>query len=210
MWRGPAADWQPATTRLQNVGVAVRTWAEMRESIAERLIRQTGHDVAWWNDRVAAHHGLADESALRAWLTGECVTGYQQMLLVMERFGYPDFLLASADELLHSQYAGREQLRPILDAVVAAVAMFGPVDVQARKTYTSLLTPRRTFAAVKPATRTRVDVALRLDGVAPEGRLLDGRNTAGGGLNVRLALESVEDLDAEALELLRQAYNASL
>lgn len=88
--------------------------------------------------------------------------------------------------------------------------MFGPVDVQARKTYTSLLTPRRTFAAVKRATRARVDVALRLDGAAPGGRLLDGRNTAGGGLNVRLALESVEDLDAEALELLRQAYDASL
>lgn len=210
MSRGPAADWQSDTARLQNVGVAVRTWAEMRESIAERLIRQTGHDVSWWNDRVAAQHGVADESALRAWLTGEGVTGYQQMLLVMERFGYPDFLLASADELLDSQYAGREQLRPILEAVVAAVAMFGPVDVQARKTYTSLLTPRRTFAAVKPTTRTRVDVALRLDGVAPDGRLLDGRNTAGGGLNVRLALESVEDLDAEALELLRQAYDASL
>ncbi len=210
MSRGPAADWQSDTARLQNVGVAIQTWAEMRESIAERLTRQTGHDVAWWNDRVAAQHGLADESALRAWLTREGVTGYQQMLLVMERFGYPDFLLASADELLDSQYAGREQLRPILDAVVAAVAMFGPVDVQARKTYTSLLTPRRTFAAVKPTTRTRVDVALRLDGVAPDGRLLDGRNTAGGGLNVRLALESVEDLDAEALELLRQAYDASL
>jgi Domain of unknown function (DUF5655) len=187
----------------------VRSWEQMREQIQARLIRQTGHDLGWWNDRIAAQDGLPDESALRTWLTGQEVTGYQQMLLVMERFGYPDFLLASADELLDGQYAERPQLRPILDAVVAAVLTFGPVDIQARKTYTSLLTPRRTFAAVRPATRTRVDVALRLDGATPGGRLLDGRNTAGGGLSVRIALESVTDLDAEALELLRRAYDAS-
>jgi hypothetical protein len=41
------------------------------------------------------------------------------------------------------------------------------------------------------------------------GRLLDGRNTAGGGLNVRLPLESVDNLDAEALTLLRKAYETS-
>ena len=72
----------------------------MRESIAARLLRQTGHDVAWWNSRIAgcAEPGeLGGEPELRAWLDGKGVTGYQQMLLVMETFGYPDYLLASAD-----------------------------------------------------------------------------------------------------------------
>jgi Domain of unknown function (DUF5655) len=187
----------------------MRTWTEMRESITAALIRDTGHDVAWWNERMSSQPGSADEPALRTWLTGQGVTGYQQMLLVMERFGYPDYLLASADELLDGQYADRPQLRPILDAVVAAAYTFGPVDVQARKTYTSLLTPRRTFAAVKPTTRTRVDLVLRLDGAGPGGRLLDGRNSAGGGLNVRLALQSVANLDDEAIQLLRRAYQES-
>jgi Domain of unknown function (DUF5655) len=195
--------------RRHNGAMPVRTWAEMRESITSALIRDTGHDVAWWNERIAAEPAIADEGALRGWLNTEGVTGYKQMLLVMERFGYPDFLLASADDLLDGQYADRPQLRPILDAVVAAACTFGPVDVQARKTYTSLLTPRRTFAAVKATTRTRVDLVLRLDGARPGGRLLDGRNSAGGGLNVRLALQSVADLDAEALDLLQRAYEAS-
>jgi len=190
--------------------MAARTWAEMREQIAARLEQQTGHDVPWWNDRIAVQPGPADEGALRDWLGSEGVTGYQQMLLVMERFGYPDFLLATADELVDAQYADRPALRPILDAVVAGASTFGPVEVQARKTYTCLITPRRTFAAVRPTTRTRVDLVLRLDGVSPGGRLLDGRNSAGGGLNLRVALESVDDLDAEALALLRRAYDASL
>jgi hypothetical protein len=187
----------------------LRTWAEMRQSIEDRLLRQTGHDIAWWNERIASAGGLNDESTLRAWLTDEGVTGYQQMLLVMERFGYPDFLLATADDLLDGQYADRPVLRPILDAVIAAASTFGALDVQARKTYTSLCTPRRTFAAVRPTTKTRVDLALRLDGVQPGGRLLDGKNTAGGGLNLRIALETVDDLDGEALTLLREAYDKS-
>ena len=187
--------------------VMPRTWTEMRASVAARLERQTGHDVSRWNERIAQTSGLDGESALRAWLTSEEVTGYQQMLLVMERFGYPDYLLATADELLDGQYADRPQLRPLLAAVVTVVAAFGPVDIQYRKTYTSLLTPRRAFAAVKPTTKTRVDVALRLDGTVPGGRLLDGRSTAGGTINVRFVLASVGDLDTEALALLRRAYD---
>ena len=178
-------------------------------SIAERLLRQTGHDVAWWNERIRAQDGVGDEASLRAWLSGQQVTGYQQMLLVMETFGYPQFLLASADELIDGQYADREALRPILDAVLAAAAGLGEVEVQARKTYTTLLTPRRTFAAVRPTTKTRVDLGLRLDGVAPGGRLLDGRNTAGGSVNLRLPLVSVDDLDDEAVELLGRAYRTN-
>src|SRR5215470_1665533 len=111
--------------------MAIRTWEQMRTSICERLVRQTGHDIAWWNERVAVEPGLGDEAALRGWLTEMGVTGYQQMLLVMERFGDPDYLQASADDLIDGQYHDRRQLRPILDAVVAAATTFGPVDIQA-------------------------------------------------------------------------------
>ncbi|MGH7777476.1 MAG: hypothetical protein ACREPI_09925 [Candidatus Dormibacterales bacterium] len=46
--------------------MAVRTWEEMRPSIAERLVRQTGHDVVWWNERAAGRAGHDDEAAFAA------------------------------------------------------------------------------------------------------------------------------------------------
>jgi hypothetical protein len=62
-----------------------------------RLLEQrTGTGVAEWNDRVASS-GAADERALRQWLAEHGVTGYPQMLLVMERFGYPDVPTADAE-----------------------------------------------------------------------------------------------------------------
>lgn len=182
----------------------------MRSSIAERLLGQTGHDLDWWKARIEERPEAENEVSLRAWLAANQVTGYQQMLLVMERFGYPDYLLASAEELLDAQYRDRADLRPVLDAVLAAASEIGAVEVQARKTYVSLLTPRRTFAAVRPTTRSRIDLVVRLDGVEPEGRLLDGRNSAGGGLNLRLELRSIDDLDDEAVRVLERAYRASL
>ena len=187
-----------------------RSWEEMRTSIAARLVRQTGHDVAWWNEAIAAAERTSDEASLRAWLSDRGVTGYQQMLLVMETLGYPAFLLASADELIDAQYADRQALRPILDTVVAVAGALGEVEVQARKTYTTLLTPRRTFAAVRPTTKTRVDLGLRIDGEHPGGRLLDGRNTAGGSVNLRLPLSAMDDVDDEAVGLLRRAYQANI
>jgi hypothetical protein len=181
------------------------TWEAMRERIHAQLERQTGAGVAQWNERIAAA-GLADEPALRRWLGEQDVTGYPQMLLVYEAFGYPDFLLATADELVDGQYEDRPQLRPIFDAVVAAVSGFDGVTVQARKTYVSLVSPRRTFAVVKATTRTRVDLGLRLPGVQPAGSALAAKSLGNDNINLRVPLSSVDNLDREALAWLRRAY----
>src|SRR5690242_10768624 len=93
-----------------------RSWQEMREQEINWLIERTGDGLETWNARVLAQ-GLDDEQALRAWLTEQGVTGYPQMLLVMERFGYPDYLQATADELIDNQYADRPDLRPVYDAI---------------------------------------------------------------------------------------------
>jgi Family of unknown function (DUF5990)/Domain of unknown function (DUF5655) len=68
---------------------------------------------------------------------------------------------ADADQLIDGQYADRPQLRPVLDAVLAAASALGPVTVQPRKTCVSLVSPRRTFAAVQPTTKSLVDLGLR-------------------------------------------------
>ena len=81
-------------------------------------------------------------------------------------------LSAEARELIDAQFADRPHLRPVLDAVLAALPGIGPVTVQARTTLVSLVTPRRTFAVVRATTKNRVDLGLRLDSTPPGGRLL--------------------------------------
>jgi len=111
---------------------------------------------------------------------------------------------AEADELIAGQYADRPQLRPVFDAVLAALPAVGPATVQARKTMVSLVTPRRTFAVIQAATKSRVDLGLRLDGTEPGGRLLPARDL--GAATVRIALTAPSDIDGEVLGWLRRAY----
>jgi hypothetical protein len=187
----------------------VRSWSGVREWSAGLLRSRTGDDVATWNGRVAAA-GLGDEQSVRGWLAEHGVTGYAQALLVWERFGYPDFLTADSGELIDGQYADRPQLRPVLDVVLAAMPSLGPVTAVARKSCVSLVSPRRTFAAVQATTKSRVDLGLRLDHTEPAGRLLVAKNIASGTINLRIALGGPGDVDEEVLGWLRRAYDESV
>ena len=184
----------------------VRDWQGMRAMFERLLEERTGTGVATWNLRIKKER-LHDEKSVRAWLTKQGVTGYAQTLLVMERFGYPDFLTATADELIDGQYADRPHLRPIFDAVVKAAVGLGDVTIQARKTYVSLVSPRRTFARVQPTTKNRVDLALRLDGEKPGGRLRPSKIHET--MPVQIGLSSLKEVDAEAVRWLRRAYRES-
>jgi hypothetical protein len=177
----------------------------MTERIAEQLRQQTGRDVAAWRN-VLARRKFPSERDLRDWLAGEGVNGYPQNLLVWEVFGYPDHLVASADALLDAQYADRPHLRPILDACLAILPDVGHVTVQLRKTFVSLMTPRRTFATVEPVARNRVELGLRLTGVKPTGRLQPARSMGNSSMTMRISLRSAQELDAEIIGWLRKAY----
>ncbi|NUT97198.1 MAG: hypothetical protein HOY78_34775 [Saccharothrix sp.] len=189
--------------------VQVENWREMVDWSADLLVRSTGEGVPEWNRRVL-ESGVASEPELRDWLRAQHVTGYAQMLLVMERFGYPDFTTASSDELVDRQYADRPELRPILDRLLAEAALLGPLHVQARKTYVALVSPRRTFAIVKATTRTRVDLGLRLAGHEPEGRLEGAASLGNDAITVRVGISSADDIDDETLAWLRHAYTSNL
>ncbi len=182
----------------------------MREQEIRWLVERTGEGLDTWNARVR-EVGFADETGLRAWLTEQGVTGYPAMLLVMERFGYPDYLQATADELIDGQYSDRPDLRPILDTILGLLPSVGEVEVQARKTYVALISPKRTFAAVQPTTKKRVDLGLRLPaGQQPLGRLEKAPNFAQSSVTHKIGLASVDDIDPEVKGWLRKAYEANV
>jgi hypothetical protein len=167
------------------------------------LERQTGEGVEVWNRRISKQRPH-DEASLRAWLLRQGITGYAQSLLVMERFGYPEFVRATARELIERQYGDRPQLRPIYEAIIKAATTYDEVAIQARKTYVALVSSRRTFARIQPTTRTRLDLGLRLDSQAPGGRLQPSRIHET--MRVQIGLSAPNEVDAEVRKWLRQAY----
>jgi hypothetical protein len=180
-----------------------RDWSHNREMWIRVLEKLTGKNLEYWNARIKKKK-FADEQRLKEWLAEQDVTGYAEQLLVMERFGYPDFLTSPADELIDAQYVDRKHLRPIYEAIVAAARNFGEVVIQARKGYVSLLMPKRTFARVRATTKDRIDLAIRLEGTQPRGRLKQSRIHET--MPVQVGLTELKDLDKAVLKWLRKAY----
>ncbi|MET4592474.1 DUF5655 domain-containing protein [Arthrobacter sp. 754] len=183
-----------------------RTWQGMVDSNQALLERKTGHGVGYWAER-ARSAGLKNDAELRGWMrTEHGITGYAQYAVSWELFGYPDFMLRDADELIDGQYANHPGLRPIADALLAWAAATDGVEIQMRKGYVSLLGPRRKFAQVTRTTNTAVDVALRLDAAA-EGRLEALKTRTENPFTRRVRLTSVDQVDGELLDILAKALD---
>lgn len=66
------------------------------------------------------------------------------------------------------------------------------------------MTPRRTFARIQPTTRSRVDLGLRLAGIEPGERLTPSKIHET--MPLQISLTSLDEIDAEVLGWLQQAY----
>jgi hypothetical protein len=183
-----------------------KTWQTMVDSNQQLLLRKTGQDVAYWAD-LARTAGIRDDGGLRAWMRDEHgITGYAQYAVSWELFGYPDFMLRDADELIDGQYANHPELRPIANAILAWASATEGVEIQMRKGYVSLHSPRRKFAQVTRTTNTAVDVALRLDAPA-EGRVDALKARADDPFDRRVRLTAAEQVDGELLDILALALD---
>ena len=181
-----------------------RTWQGMVDSNQALLQRKTGHDVRFWAERARAA-GMENDAQLRGWMREEHgITGYAQYAVSWELFGYPDFMLRDADELIDAQYAGHPGLRPIADALLAWASATEGVEIQMRKGYVSLHSPGRKFAQVTRATNTAVDLTLRLD--IPTGGRVDAiRVRADDPFDRRVRLTAADQVDEDILDVLATA-----
>ena len=181
----------------------------MYERIAGQIKRETGSDVGAWNARIK-ERGPSSAADHNAWLNEQGIYGYPAMLLGFETFGYPDYLEASADELIDGQYRDKPAIRPIYDRLIERLPDVGEVEVQTRKTYVALIGPKRTFASIQPTTKTRVDVGLRFDDASLARGLELAKSIGQSSMTHKLGLSAADDVNAESVGWLRRAYEANL
>jgi hypothetical protein len=107
------------------------------------------------------------------------------------------------------QYDGaKAALKPIYDKLVDICEGFGKdVELSPKKGYVSLRRTRQ-FATIHPSTATRVDVGIKLAGVAPKDRL-EAAGSWNGMVTHRVRIEKLLDVNAELKAWLRAAYDAA-
>jgi hypothetical protein len=185
-----------------------KTPDEMMGAVSASLAERTGRPLAEWVALVQAS-GIdpLDQNAVRRWLRSEHgVPQNSQWAIADAAARAAGWQRPSVAEYIDGQYAGaKAALRPIYDALAAAVTRFGgDVTVEGRGSYTPFVRGRQ-FAAVAAATRDRVDLGLRFTDPPPDGRLQ--RSTGPGQATHKIGLRSVADVDDQVLHLLRLAYD---
>lgn len=182
---------------------------EMLKSMLANLPEKTGKSLGEWKE-LLSKEGLSAHKEIMAFLkrTHGVTHGFANLISQKARAaaagGAP-----SEEDLVDAQYSGaKESLRPIYDALAAAVQRFGPdVALAPKKTYVSLRRKKQ-FALIQPSTKTRVDVGINLKGKEPTSRL-----EASGSFNAmvshRVRVTDVAEVDDQLLGWLKEAYEAA-
>ncbi|MEO0553109.1 MAG: DUF4287 domain-containing protein [Bacteroidota bacterium] len=113
------------------------------------------------------------------------------------------------DDLVAQQYKGKENLIPIYDKVIETVSKFGADVVITPKKGSVSIIRKRQFALIKPATKTRIDLGLKLKDVPNQGRL-EGSGPFGTMCTHRIQITSLEGVDQEVSQRLEEAYKKSI
>ena len=177
------------------------------QAMIQNMPEKTGKPVTEWF-KILADSGLEKHGEMMKLLKGEygVTHGYANMIIQLYRAQDATEAPTESD-LLTAQYAGaKAAMRPIYDAVLAAVTPFGTdVVIAPKKTYVSLRRSKQ-FAIVQASAKDRVDVGLNLKDVESTERLEGG--TVFGGMCTRLVrLGDPVDVDEELIAWLRQAYD---
>jgi hypothetical protein len=180
---------------------------DMDASYGRKLHERTGKTIEQWIVLVKKD-GPDDEKARRAWLKEKHGLTTNYAFWVAERaagrLGADDY---DPEQLVEDLFAPRPLLRPLYDRLLLIALGLG-TDVKACPGKTIVpLYRHHVFAELKPSTKTRLDLGLALGDEPFSGLLLDtGGRAKGDRITHRIAITRAEDVDAEALNWLKKAY----
>jgi hypothetical protein len=170
----------------------------------EGLKEKTGKSLEEWI-RLMKPMNFARHSDIVKYLKSEhgFTHGYANLVALKTR----ESDAASFDEadLIVSQYAGKEHLKPIYDKIATLVKTFGDdVELVPKKANVSVRAKRQ-FALIQPSTKTRIDLGLKYDSPPKDDRILDS-GSFGTMCTNRIVLTTQEEVDDQVGDWLREAY----
>jgi len=111
----------------------------------------------------------------------------------------------TADDLVVNQYKGKEGLLPIYEELLKYLKTLGEdVVITPKKTSVSVIRKKQ-FALIKPATKTRIDLGLKLKGKELTDRL-ENSGPFGTMCTHRVRMTSASEVDEELQLWLHEAY----
>ena len=168
------------------------------------LLEKTGKPLSHWID-VVKKTQLEKHKAILDYLKSEHGFTHGFANFVSMKARKADAGSIDDADLLTNQYKGKEHLKPIYEKLINDIATFGSDITQTPKKDSVSLIRKRQFALIKPATKSRIDLGLKLKGVPTTDRL-ENSGPFGAMCTHHVRLTSVAEVDAELITWLKEAY----
>jgi predicted transport protein len=180
---------QAGETQLCNIEAKTgKSRAELGREILAQGLTKHGQMVQWVKDNLGLGHGDANTLVH---VTRRAADG-------------PD---ASPADPLDDIYAGpKAHQRAIHDALMTHIEGFGTFEIAPKKGYVALRRARQ-FAMLGPKTKDRFELGVNLK--EPAEHPLMKAVKPGGMCQYVIALTDANEIDAEAIEIVRRAYEAA-
>ncbi len=171
------------------------------QTMIDNMPEKTGRSLEEWKKLLKANPFEKHGQAVKFLKEEHGVThGFANTIVTLskEEENIPSNLVAN-------QYQGKEVLLPIYEKLLTTVRSFGPnVTITPKKSSVSIIRKRQ-FALIKPATKTRIDLGLKIPGKALTGRL-QSSGPFGTMCTHRVQLFEVSEVDNELISWLTEAY----
>ncbi|MBK7097871.1 MAG: DUF4287 domain-containing protein [Sphingobacteriales bacterium] len=110
----------------------------------------------------------------------------------------------NTDDLIVSQYQGKEHFKPMYDKLIAEILTFGnDIEIAPKNTYVSLRRKKQ-FAILNPATKTRFEIGINLKGQEPT-TLLEAEKP-NSMCSHKIKISDINEIDNEIVNWIKTAY----
>jgi predicted transport protein len=107
---------------------------------------------------------------------------------------------------VNAQYEKKPDLKPIYDLLLKKITALGKdIEIAPKKTSVSLRVKRQ-FALIQPSTKTRIDLGLKFNDKAHEGRL-ETSGPFGSMCTHRVQITDTKQVNKELIGWIKEAYN---
>lgn len=168
------------------------------------LLEKTGKPLEHWID-VVKRSKIEKHGAIVSYLKTEhdFTHGYANFVSLKAR--QSDAGSIDDATLLTNQYKGKEDLKPIYEKLLSVIETFGDDITKTPKKDSVSMIRKRQFALIKPATKTRIDLGLKLKD-KPTTERLGNSGSFGAMCTHRVQLFTPEEVDEELVDWLKEAY----
>jgi len=175
------------------------------QTMISNMPEKTGKSLEEWTTILKTKNFAKHGEAVKFLKTKYSVThGFANTIVTLSKNDQ-----SSSDDLLVNQYKGKEDLKLIYDKIITEISKFGNDITNTPKKGSVSLIRKRQFALIKPATKTRIDLGLKIKDKPTSGRL-ENSGPFGTMCTHRVQLTSVDEVDSELIDWIKEAYDKSV